>query len=296
MFKTSFPRPKKLSDPYGDFTPAELDKVLKTPDEKFGWLDYRYIFQVGLPGASFEEGAYFLPNAFKFMRDHPKESADCISDVLWFVSHHEEQLNKTLLYQPSRDAIAEVFGTWTQTFKVTHYDKKACLAKGWNREYFNYVENSDSVSSWIDTLCRYNQSELADDLISTLSTLFCAADKSAWFLEYARHLSEQYEFYDSTRSKQPLNLHQMLSDSSIQELGTSREQMKQQEDLIYEFMKNSPPDMTPTRGAAKIDTLVFNQNLRAQHFKTVQASTLINAQTESYWKDVEQMLFSKPKI
>ena len=79
---SSYPRPAKLSDPCHDFSPEECAAILAVPDEKMGVLELRNIFQSYLPAGTYNECAYFIPLALRFLDNRGENASDLAADFL----------------------------------------------------------------------------------------------------------------------------------------------------------------------------------------------------------------------
>ena len=92
-----YPRPAKLSDPHYDFTPEECAPILAVPDEKMGLQELREIFQCYLPAGTYEECAYFIPRALRFLDERDEDVCDLADDFLVWVGESPVcQIGKTL--------------------------------------------------------------------------------------------------------------------------------------------------------------------------------------------------------
>jgi hypothetical protein len=67
-FKTLFRKPPSLTDRYDEAIDDAVDRLLKKPAAELNWNDFNLLFAVGLTAATYEEGVYFLPEAFAFLR------------------------------------------------------------------------------------------------------------------------------------------------------------------------------------------------------------------------------------
>jgi hypothetical protein len=185
--KPPYPRPQKLSDPYGDWFLGTAEKLLAVPDDKLEWHHYQGYLGPHLPAGTYEESVYFLPGAFKMFKEQ-EHSLDLASPVIGFISKNASQLEADGLLESCRTEVTECLDEWTRNFIVIHFDKDACLEKGWNkRPYFDYVKGVETVC---ETLCELDRFEmhgdLADVFITNLAQPTVEPEKSAWFLELVR--------------------------------------------------------------------------------------------------------------
>ncbi len=99
---SSYPRPVKLSDPCHDFSPEECAAILAVPDEKMGVLELRNIFQSYLPAGTYNECAYFIPLALRFLDNRGENASDLADDFLVWAGEYKTDLEKDGLFTPIR--------------------------------------------------------------------------------------------------------------------------------------------------------------------------------------------------
>ncbi|MEM6638439.1 MAG: hypothetical protein AAF610_00915 [Pseudomonadota bacterium] len=187
IFESYYPRPIRFSDPHRDWRADRLQQILEVPDEALTSAEYRVMFAVGVPAASYEEGVYFLPYAFAHLLKDKNDALDYLPGVFRFVSFHADRLAEDRLTKPVRLAITKCFSHWTSTFAVVHYDKQACRKKGWGLDYANHVAYSEEVCDGLDYLARFHAFEdVAHQIVHALSRHDGAFVKAAWFLEIGR--------------------------------------------------------------------------------------------------------------
>lgn len=195
-FSTKFPRPKKFSNPHRHFNSKILSEILRKNDDQLDWSDFNIIFHFGTPAGKYSEIIYFLPWALKYLMTHPSDISEFFNSLIFFISNEEKKIRKDNLFVPCIESFNSTFKNWTSTFKVIHYDKKACEKKQWLLNYKDIVENSQAVLEFIDTFFYYsNLSNLAIGLVKYLSDINIPPVRSAWFLEYVYTERKRYEFY-----------------------------------------------------------------------------------------------------
>ncbi len=186
-FKSLYGKPKAFSDPYNE-CPAEIQRELlgKKPDQ-MGWRDFAQIFEAGVAPATYEEGLYFLPEAFDCLRRNiDGDGIQIDSAVVWFLSHHTARLKTDNLLAACRDEVDRCFAHWTRHFFVTHFDQAACEAKGWRLKRYNIVKDSQVLSETIQSL-EWHETHRGwgESFIAQLAGSENDPLRSAWFLEYA---------------------------------------------------------------------------------------------------------------
>jgi hypothetical protein len=142
------------------------------------------LFQVGLPAGTYEEVCYFLPLILVYMYEHPGESFNCHSEVVWFLSEYAQPLAQDNLLAPALDTIKAVLARWMGHFTIQHYTTHACRTKGWGNQYYNIVENSQSVCQVLEDIIRFvTHATWAETFTTTLAATKGNRLASAWFLE-----------------------------------------------------------------------------------------------------------------
>lgn len=91
-FKTLYGKPKTLTDRYDERSDAAVAGVLVKPESELGWNDFSLLYRVGVAPATYEEGLWFLPAAFAFLRRPANpDTVHCIADVMWFIADDAER-------------------------------------------------------------------------------------------------------------------------------------------------------------------------------------------------------------
>jgi hypothetical protein len=186
--KIKYPRPRKLSDPYWDFTEDHLKEILATNDSDFEGIDYRNLFGPHLPAGTYEEVMYFLPLAFAYFAQPENESGayEMLDAVVGFASDYAEYLKTDGLLEAVGNCFQECLQSWITTFTIIHYDKNGCYKKGWGLQYLDIVTRLELLSETIYEMRRYKTfAEVAGEFVSQLSQNESDPIKAAWFLAYA---------------------------------------------------------------------------------------------------------------
>lgn len=113
-----YPRPKKLSDPNYDFTPEECAAIIAVPDEKMGFQELRNIFQSYLPAGTYEECAYFIPRALRFLDERDEDVIDLADDFLVWVGESKADLEKDGLFVPIHLHLQELLRTCLSELRI----------------------------------------------------------------------------------------------------------------------------------------------------------------------------------
>jgi len=180
-------RPENLSDPGKDFSSWHLQDILAKPDCELIWSDFQDLFGPHLPAGTYEEIVYFLPFGFQYLVLPESESLDTVSAVFGFCSKNSFGLEKDGIKEQVDQAILGCLDFWTQCFEIVHLDEKACKRKGWKREYFDYVKNSELLFCGLKNLIELKTYEqMAISFLWKLGDHNGNAIKAAWFLESSR--------------------------------------------------------------------------------------------------------------
>ena len=186
------PRPQVLSDPCRDNTPAGLKHLLRKKDGELRWGDFKTLLGPFLPAGTYEEVAYFLPLAFDLIRSDEHVALDLCSSLAWFCSKYNEQLEADKVRGAARNELLDLLRYWTSRFKLTHFDRSECVAKGWVKlQYLDLVERSETVCQMLTDLYEYaTHADIADRFVLELMNFDADPIKAAWLLELLRARQE----------------------------------------------------------------------------------------------------------
>jgi hypothetical protein len=188
-----YSRPARLSDPCHDNSAKSLQDLLALSDDELTWSDFRTLLGPHLPAGTYQEVAYFLPLAFRYIREHPDEALDLCSSLVWFCSEYSKQLQADGFLESVREAIAGLLHHWTKSFELMHFDELACRAKGWRTKHFDHVKNSEVVYQSLEDLVEYvANADLAETFISGLASFQGDPTRAAWLVEAVRSLDDPY--------------------------------------------------------------------------------------------------------
>jgi len=187
-------RPRVLSDPFHDNTPASLRELLGKGDSELRWGDFKTLLGPHLPAGTYEEVAYFLPLAFDCIRTDKAIALDLCSSLVWFCSKYAEQLTADKVADAARDQLLGLLHQWTSQFVVTHFDRSMCVERGWVKlQYFDLVEKSDTVCQMLCDLVEHSaHADLSDRFIFELIDFGTNSTKAAWLLELLHARNDVY--------------------------------------------------------------------------------------------------------
>ena len=185
-FKQLYGKPKSLTDRYDECREQDIARLLHKPEAELGFDDFNMLYRVGVASATYEEGLYFLPEAFAFLRRNPDNNGiQCVADVMWFISEHAARLEAAGLLEECREQVAALLAGHTAQLVVIHWDREKNRQMGWDREHHDYVRDGQLVCEMVEALLRFQT--LAAWALAFLETLSRAQNdplKSAWFLTF----------------------------------------------------------------------------------------------------------------
>ena len=135
-----YSRPTRLSNPFKDFTEDELSRILSVKDLEMGWPELACIFQSYLPAGTYEECAYFIPLALKFIQNG-NEAPSLIQDFLLWCDHNYAKLEADKLLKPILETFHEHFGKILSSFEFFR-----------NADGILYPNNASELYSYLETM------------------------------------------------------------------------------------------------------------------------------------------------
>ena len=97
IVRSNYPRPSKLSDPGGDFSPEELEAILRKPNADLTEVDLMAIFQGALPAGEYRESVHFLPCALDHILRGNEETTLC-GDLFRWIQGERDNLRRDALF------------------------------------------------------------------------------------------------------------------------------------------------------------------------------------------------------
>ena len=184
-FQTLYGKPQTLTDRYDECSDEAIARVLGKPEAELGWNDFNLLFRVGVAPATYEEGLWFLPAAFAFLRRPSNPDAvDCLADVIWFVSEQAARLEQDGFLEACREQVLALLRERTTQFVVVHWNREKNRQMGFNRDHFDYVEDSQLVCDTLEALLRFEKLRTwAEEFVAALGRSGDDLLQSAWYLE-----------------------------------------------------------------------------------------------------------------
>lgn len=184
-----FSKPGSLSDPGGDWELMEdkLNNIISKSEAELDWQDFHCLFQVGLPAGTYEESVYFLPHAFDYLAKDKDGSFEFMSDLFWFISENITRMEADSFAGEVKKALSDLLNVWVDNFNVEHFDKAACVARGWSVESFNMLSKIEHVAGWIEDLVRFKAlAQWAYEQIAPWCLQTVRFEDSAWCLALSK--------------------------------------------------------------------------------------------------------------
>jgi hypothetical protein len=229
-------------------------EIAATPDSDLGWSAFKVIFAISGCTATYDEQLYFLPLALNYLKRNPVEGSEFTSYLVYFLSARAAGLQRDGMLEGALREVGLCVSAWTAEFSVVHFDRDACLAKGWQLEHDDCVSNSDAVKELIDSLLRYQiHSDVAEELVLQWTTPARSPTAAAWLLEYARSERQAYSYYADHPG--PVHL-----------------------------------DMIPTKSNARIHAAITDEDGLRAALRDVAATIIPSTKSPTYWPDLVAQL------
>lgn len=133
-----YPRPGKLSDPGGDFSPDELEAIIRKKDADLTDTDLICIFQGALPAGDYPESIYFLPLALRRIGNEDGDSTPTLCEyLLRWIGNQKDRLEADRLYDKLLIFFEERFAELVSAFILQgdspeHFDLAWTIFKALN--------------------------------------------------------------------------------------------------------------------------------------------------------------------
>lgn len=196
MFRVPYSRPDRLTVLRIDGDEEECNSLLEKADSDWSAPDYAFLFQVGGPGGSYTELAYFLPTALESLQQCREEAGLLACGVLWFVDHFSGDLARDMLLDVTHAAILELVTSWMADFRVVHLDQQELARRGSPLPFLDVVLNSQEVGACLERMLEYPSLNALGHLMFSLYLNHTGAPvRSLWFAELVRqYLEGDYDF------------------------------------------------------------------------------------------------------
>lgn len=142
-----YKRPKQLSDPSSDFSQEELDALIATPDEAMVCYDFMCIFQTFCPAGCYEECAYFIPLAVKYIETNCSDALSVLDCLLGWMDENREQLKRDNLWMAAASCLCQIIGREMLRFELEAVasDSHFWAYPNSGREWFDTLRRSEGA-------------------------------------------------------------------------------------------------------------------------------------------------------
>lgn len=243
-----FPRvrrkPAEFTNQHCCFSDEQLFAILRKPDEDLQWSDFRALFPISACAGGYDEQLYFVPVAIEHLAREPMDGREYVSGFIEFFARNAAALERDGLAVPARDAVASLLSRWTSSFRVTHFDQRACEQNGWSLCYLDIVESCEAVRELLELLLgQAFFAETAEGAVRALVAPESSDENVAWFLEIARAVHERsVNFLASVKRRKVPDLE--TSARRVQDLLTDPAVLQRQFERIRPTVVSREPSPT----------------------------------------------------
>ena len=184
-----------------------LGKLVSRDVANLIWQDYQDLFGPHLPAGTYEELRYYVPYFVDYLFENKEHRLDLVTAWAGFTAYNEKAIEKDCASDYIIDVHTAFLEEMIQSFDIIHFDKEACVKKGWGLSHFDYVIGSESVNEFLTDLWSF---EIHKDVVIKFIEDICEfnedMNKCGWYVELSR---SRYDVYKPTEDKW---VHEMLGD------------------------------------------------------------------------------------
>jgi len=140
--KMKYEKPTRLSDPGGDFSPEELNRILSKEDAELDWADFDRLFFGKMPAGTYEEVRYYIPLACAYI-ENQRDACDFFEHFSIWIEDNYARLKEDGLLDPIISAFHALFRKATSSFELEY-----------NGDHAVYPAACASVESVLDAMFR----------------------------------------------------------------------------------------------------------------------------------------------
>ena len=137
-----YQKPTRLSDPGGDFSPEELNRILSKEDAELDWADFDCLFFGKMPAGTYEEVRYYIPFACAYIENR-RDACNFFEHFSIWIGDNYARLKEDGFVDPIVSAFHHLFRKATSTFDLES-----------NGDHAVYPSARASVESLLDALFR----------------------------------------------------------------------------------------------------------------------------------------------
>ena len=140
--KMKYQKPARLSDPGGDFSPEELNRILSKADAELDWADFDRLFQGKMPAGTYEEVRYYIPLTCAYI-ENQRDACDFLEHFSIWIEDNYARLKEDGLIAPIVSAFQTLFRKATSSFDLEY-----------NGDHVVYPSACASVESVLEAMFR----------------------------------------------------------------------------------------------------------------------------------------------
>lgn len=113
-------KPNRLTYPgqFHKYQPEKLNELLSKTDSELNLSDFGSIFGMNEPDADYEEGLYYIPLCFEYMKTACPFERNVCPSLFWYIEFFKERLTEDEFYQDCLDEIENLLEMLTNDFVV----------------------------------------------------------------------------------------------------------------------------------------------------------------------------------
>ena len=117
--KMKYEKPTRLSDPGGDFSPEELNRILSKEDAELDWADFDCLFFGKMPAGTYEEVRYYIPLTCAYI-ENQRDACDFFEHFSIWIEDNYARLKEDGLIAPVVSAFHNLFRKATTSFSLEY--------------------------------------------------------------------------------------------------------------------------------------------------------------------------------
>ena len=152
-----YEKPTRLSDPGGDFSPEELNRILSKEDAELDWTDFDRLFFGKMPAGTYEEVRYYIPFACAYIENR-RDACNFFEHFSIWIEDNYARLKEDGFVDPVVSSFHALFRKATSSFDLEY-----------NGDHAVYPAACASVESVLEALFRLSPAypEFSPDALFT---------------------------------------------------------------------------------------------------------------------------------
>ena len=114
-----YQKPTRLSDPGGDFSPEELNRILSKADAELDWADFDRLFFGKMPAGTYEEVRYYIPLTCAYI-ENQRDACDFLEHFSIWIEDNYARLKEDGFVNPIVSAFHNLFRKATTSFSLEY--------------------------------------------------------------------------------------------------------------------------------------------------------------------------------